>query len=162
MTQETMTHADFIKPGIVYGFRTLGDFGSHSDGLGNLYYFGRSKQRCFLELPGTGEDVRKKQKEMLKKKGRHAGINAPSRMLLWVHVPDIDKFYDLLREQLRGWLQEREEVDGVQPEITHQVWVGDNYYTVSNVNVEDFGKWVRAIMNRLLNPPRVYRIDVEV
>ena len=157
-----MTHADFIKPGIIYGFRTLGDFGSHSDGLGNLYYFGRSKQPCFLQLPRTGEDVRKNQKEMLKKKGRHTGINQPSRVLLWVRVDDIDKYYDLFREQLRGWLQEREEIDGVQPEITNELWVGDNYYTVSNVNVEDFGKWVRAIMNRLLHPPRVYRIDVEV
>ena len=161
------THADFIKPGVIYGFRTLGDYGSFADGEGHIYYFGRSKQESFLELPAAGEDMQKDQKEMLKKKGRHVGLNAPSRMLLWARVNDIDKFWDEFREQLRGWLVPREEIDGVQPRITNQLCVGDNYYTVANVGPEDFGTWCRATMDRLVHPrvlvqPRVFRIDVEV
>ena len=82
-------------------------------------------------------------------------------------VNDIDKFWDEFREQLRGWLGPREEIDGVQPLITNQLCVGDNYFTVANVGPGDFGKWCRAMMDRLMHPrvlvqPRVFRIDIEV
>ena len=32
-----MQHADHIKPGLLYGYRTKGDYGDFSDGQGNMY-----------------------------------------------------------------------------------------------------------------------------
>ena len=156
-----MNHADHARPGVIFGFRTLGDFGEYSDGQGHMYYFGRTKQKCFLELPLTGEEVEKNQKEMLKTKGRHNGLNAPSRMLMWVRVKDIDMCWEDFRVQLRGWLRTGVAVKD-EPIITNHLWVGDNFYTVENVGPADFGKWCRATMDRIIKPARVFRIDVEV
>ena len=155
-------HADFVKPGVIYGFRTVGDYGDYSDGLGNVYYFGRSKQKCFLDLPVSGEDMIAAQKEMLKKKGRFTGLSGPSTMLLWVRVTDIEKFWDDFRMRLRDWLPHRVQIENVSPLITQQCVLGDQYYTVENMNVGDFGKWCRETMEKLIVPPRVFRIDVEV
>ena len=38
-----------------------------------------------------------------------------------------------------------------RPEVTHQCAVGDNWFTVANVDVSDFGEWCRAIMQKLLD-----------
>ena len=37
------------QPGVVYGFRTVGDYGCYSDGLGAMYIFGRTKARAMVE-----------------------------------------------------------------------------------------------------------------
>ena len=154
-------NADFIKPGIIYGYRAVADYGDFSDGQGNIYYFGRSKQQCMLDLDVSGENMIQDQKDMLKKKVRRTGLNAPSRMLMWVRVEDIDKYWDDFKQQLRGWRRERDEIDGTSPLITNVLVVGDNWYTVENMGPADFGTWCRAMMQKILNPPRVFRIDVE-
>ena len=143
--------ADFVKPGVVYGYRAVCDYGDFSDGQGHVYYFGRSKQRCVLDLDLSGEDPSQAQKDMLRGKLRRTGLNSPSRILLWVGVADVDKAWDDFREQLRGWRPgwTREEIDGVLPIITHVVSLGDNYYTVENLGPEDFGTWCRAVMQRI-------------
>ena len=142
-----MSHEDFVKPGVIYGFRAVCEYGSFSDGQGNIYYFGRSKQKALLDFesaPGTEAT----QKELLRTKCRRVGMNAPSRMLLWAKVPDVEKCWDEFRQQLR-W--SRFEVEGMKrPEVTHQCAVGDNWFTVANVDVSDFGEWCRAIMQKLL------------
>ena len=153
------SQADHVRPGVVFGYRTRGDWGSYSDGEGAVYYFGRTKQKAALDLDVNAANAVENQKELLRNKMRRVGLNAPSRMLLWVHVSDIDKYWDEFKQQLRGyWMR----VDGTQPLITNQLCLGDHFFTVANMGVEDFGTWCKASMNKLLNPPRVYRIDVEV
>jgi hypothetical protein len=159
---EGPTHADFIKPGVIFGFRSVGDYGDYSDGQGNVYYFGRSKQPCMLDLSLVGENVTQNQKDMLKRKVRCVGLNAPSRILLWVRVDDIDKYWDEFRQQLRGWdRRARDGIEGTGPIITNVLVVGDNWYTVENMGPQAFGSWCRAIMQKVLHPLRVMRIAVE-
>ena len=75
-------------------------------------------------------------------------MNAPSRMLLWAKVPDVEKCWDEFRQQLR-W--SRFEVEGMKrPEVTHQCAVGDNWFTVANLDVSDFGEWCRGTMQKVL------------
>ena len=81
MLQRPMVAADFIKPGVIYGYRTKGDYGEYSEGQGNVYYFGRSKQKDVLDLACVGEALQEQQCELLKKKCSRSGLNAPSRIL---------------------------------------------------------------------------------
>ena len=148
------TNEDFVHPGIIYGFRTIGDY----DG-DNIFYFGRSKQECFLNLDGDSAQ----QKEMLRRKGKFGGIGAPSRILLWARVEDIDEMWFMFKQELtRGWLRRPTAVGDIVPNITHQLSLGENWFQVDNVGVEDFGTWCRATMQRLLNGPRVFQVDVEM
>ena len=48
-------NADFIKPGVIYGYRTKGDYGEYSEGQGDVYYFGRSKRKDMLDFACLGE-----------------------------------------------------------------------------------------------------------
>jgi len=156
------TAADFEHPGIIFGYRAIADFGDFSDGKGHVYYFGRSKQQCMLDLDVSGEpnEVHQDQKNLLRRMMRLSGLNSPSRVLLWVRVQDLDKAWDDFREQLRGWRQEREEIEGTSPLITQELLLGDNFYTVENLGPEDFGTWCKAIL-QILHPPRVFTIDIE-
>ena len=146
--------ADFVKPGIMFGYRTISEYGSFSDGEGNIYNFGRSSQRCMLDLQrADGEeagDWARRQKDMLKNKMRRTGLNAPCRLLMWVRVPDIDKFWDDFKEELAGWGSVRRGIEGTSPLITQQCVVGDNYYTVANMNVTDFGNWCNAVSDKMI------------
>ena len=85
-----MSHQDFVVPGVIYGFRAVCEYGSFSDGLGNIYYFGRSKQKDMLDFAclgeGTSTPEHEQQCELRKKKCNRSGLNAPSRVLLWVRV----------------------------------------------------------------------------
>jgi len=150
---------DHVRPGVVFGYRTRGDWGSFADGEGHMYYFGRTKQAAALEHDCDAANAEEVQKELLRNKMRRVGLNAPSRILLWAHVSDIDKYWDEFKQQLRGyWMR----VSGTQPLITNQLCVGDHYFTVANMGPGEFGEWCKASMKKLLNPPRVFRIDVEV
>ena len=148
-------HADFVKPGIIFGYRAVCDYGSFSDGLGHIYNFGRSTQACMLELrhkPGeeAGHWIQR-QKDMLKNKMRRTGLNAPSRMLLWARVSDIEKYWDEFKRQLGGW-GGRLPVEGTEPLVTQQLVLGDQYYTVENMGVSEFGTWCNALITKLLEP----------
>ena len=159
-------HADFVKPGIIFGYRAGGDYGSFRDGLGtkagtnralvgHIYNFGRSTQACMLELRRKdGEEAGhwiQRQKDLLKNKMRRTGLNAPSRMLLWVRVSDIETYWDEFKRQLNGW-GGRLPVGTTEPLVTQQLCVGDHYYTVRNMGVHQFGEWCNALLTKLLQP----------
>ena len=159
--------ADFINPGIIFGYRAIADYGDFSDGQGHVYYFGRSKQQCMLELDVSGEqhEVHQGQRDLLRKRMRCTGLNSPSRILLWVRVQDVDKAWDDFQEQLRGWRDERDAIEGTSPLITNVLVLGDNWFTVENLGPEDFGTWCKAMLDEILNPRAVSRlltIDIDV
>ena len=150
--------ADFVKPGIIWGYRTIGDYGEYSDGEGNAYCFGRSRLRGFINLDVNAEDTAAKQKQMLKERGRRTGLNTPCTILMWVRVDDVDRWWDEFKQELRR----PKDYGEVVPEITNQLCLGDNFFTVSNLNPTEFGEWCCKRMQRLLVPPRVLEIVVEV
>ena len=152
--------ADFVKPGIIWGYRTMGDYGLYSDGEGNAYCFGRSRLRCFIDLDVNAEDAAARQKQMLKERGRRTGLNMPCTILMWVQVGDVDRWWDESKQELRR--PKGSDYGEVVPEITNQLDLGDNFFTVSNLNPTEFGEWCCKRMQRLLVPPRVLQILVEV
>ena len=134
-------------PGVVYGFRTIGEYGSYSDGLGTMYVFGRSRSRDMVEFDrgvhGAYADAC--MKELLMGRSHHRGLNAPAVILLWARVPDIYEGWDKMNNLLKGIYMPRP-FEFEEPIITNHLAIGHNYYTVSNVNHEEFGQWVRAHM----------------
>ena len=179
MAQRPMIAADFIKPGVIYGYRTKGDYGEYSEGQGNVYYFGRSKQKDVLDLACVGEALQEQQCELLKKKCSRSGLNAPSRILLWVRVCNIEKAWDELRRALRTPYAPFSNDRASEPEppasITNHLMLGDNFYTVEGLGPNDFGIWIRAVVDKIVESParvvdsfraaaavRVYRILIEV
>jgi hypothetical protein len=159
-TDEGPIHADFVKQGVIFGYRAGGDYATKG-----IYNFGRSTQACMLELrrkdgEDDGEWIRR-QKDMLKTKMRRTGLNAPSQMLLWVRVSDVETYWDEFKRQLGGWggrLQTKATIenlalvpiDGKEPLVTQQLDVGDQFYTVENMGVSDFGTWCNALISKLL------------
>ena len=140
------THRDFVKPGIIYGFQTEGSYRSGGPGsedlVGNVYYFGRSKLKCYLDLPCTGERLQEKQIELLKKKGRFGGLNAPVRMVLWGTCSDVDGGWETLKERLRFQIPQR--AGGITPgHVTQLSMFGDNWFC-SNLDAATFGRWLNA------------------
>ena len=75
----------------------------------------------------------------------HRGLNAPAVILLWARVPDIYEGWDKMNNLLKGIYMPRP-FEFEEPIITNHLAIGHNYYTVSNVNDEEFGQWVRAHM----------------
>ena len=135
-------------PGVVYGFRAVGEYGSYSDGYGTMYVFGRSRSRDMVEFDRGMFDrtyADASMKEMLMGRSHHRGLNAPAAILLWARVPDIYEGWDKLNNNLKGIYVHRQ-FDFAEPIITNHLALGSNYYTVSNVNHEEFGRWVRAHM----------------
>ena len=151
-------HADTVKPGVIFGYRAVSDYGS----FGDIYNFGRSTQACMLQLRQeageTAGDLAQRRKEMLRNKMRRTGLNAPSRILLWARVSDIDKYWDEFKRQVGGW-GGRLPVDAgtAEPLITQQLQVGDAYYTVENMGVSEFGTWCKALISKLLEPEQARR-----
>lgn len=133
--QPILQHSDFARQGVVYGYRAVGDYGSAAVGLGNIYYFGRSKQASVFAVRGNDEET---QKETLRKKCKRDGLNAPRRVMLWVRVQDVDQVWEDVRMKLRG-----------QPLITNHATLGDNWYTVENMGPEDFGTWCDGVVRQL-------------
>ena len=179
MLQRPMVAADFIKPGVIYGYRTKGDYGEYSEGQGNVYYFGRSKQKDMLDFACAGEAVHEQQRELLRKKCSRSGLNAPSRILLWVRVCDIEKVWDELRRALRTpyapFSNDRPSEPEPPTSITNHLMLGDNFYTVEGLGPNDFGIWIRAVVDKIVESParvvdslraaaavRVFRILIEV
>ena len=134
-------------PGVVYGFRTLGEYGSYSDGLGSMYVFGRSRSRDMVEFDrGMHEPhADANMKEMLLSRPHHRGLNSPAVILLWARVSDIYEGWDKINNLLKGIYMPRP-FEFEEPIITNHLAMGNNYYTVSNVNHGEFGQWVRAHM----------------
>jgi hypothetical protein len=147
----------FVKPGVIYGYRAIADYGDFSAGQGHVYYFGRTKQRSILSLDVSGEqDLNEDQIYLLRRKLGRTGLNTPSRVLLWVRVDDIDRAWDNFREQLRGWLHQRDGIEGPTPILTNVLSLGDNWFTVENLGPEDFGKWCNAILQKILAQLQVF------
>ena len=73
------SNADFIRPGVIYGYRACGDYGDDR----NIYYFGRTKQAVARACPVSGEGIFERQKLVLKNRCRRVGLNTPSSMLIW-------------------------------------------------------------------------------
>ena len=130
--------------GVVFGYRTLGDFG---DGAGHLYYFGRSRQRALYELSteGLADGLQVRQKKALRTKCRRVGLNAPKRVLLWGRSEDVDRDWDELKSFLRGHRRTNNVV-----RITNQVWVGDNFFSCEDMGPTDFGLWLRTVWDRVI------------
>jgi len=132
----TRTQEDYERPGVLYGYRAVSDYGSFADGLGHVYYFGRSKKRYAIEAANVEE-----QKMVLKRKIKRRGLNLPSRILLWCIVPNVDHAWDELKEAL-VWSRKS---TNWSPEITQQCVLGDHWFTVGNMGPEDFGAWCKEI-----------------
>ena len=188
-------NADFIKPGVIYGYRTKGDYGEYSEGhqsksyarcfglQGDVYYFGRSKRKDMLDFAclgeGTSTPEHEQQCELLKKKCNRSGLNAPSRVLLWVRVCDLETTWDEVRRALRTPYFPFNHDRASEPEppatITHHPVLGAKFYTVEGIGPYDFGIWMRAVVDQILKTPtrvadsfraaaavRVFRIVIEV
>jgi hypothetical protein len=176
-------HADHIKAGVLYGYRTQGDYGDFSDGQGNVYYFGRTRQKDVLDFKCTSiawtQEDKDVTRELLRKKCNRTGLNAPSRILLWKRVCDIEKGWDELRRALRTPYAPFSDDRASEPEpptsITNHVALGDNYYTVEGIGPDTFGIWIREVVSKTVRSPtrvtdsfraasavRVYRIEIEV
>ena len=176
-------NADFIKPGVIYGYRTKGDYGEYSEGQGNVYYFGRTRQKDVLDFKCTSiawtQEDKDVTRELLRKKCNRTGLNAPSRILLWKRVCDIEKGWDELRRALRTPYAPFSDDRASEPEpptsITNHVALGDNYYTVEGIGPDTFGIWIREVVSKTVRSPsrvadsfraasavRVYRIEIEV
>ena len=146
------THADFVKKGLIYMYRPLADFGDEK----HVYYFGRTKQACMLELKveDGANSFDAGRLDLLKKKCKCVGLNTPSRVLLWACVSDVDYCWDELRRELvGGWMgTQRLEIEGRDdlqaPEVTQYLLLGDNWFGVSNMCPGDFGSWCRAFAEK--------------
>ena len=176
-------HADHLKAGVLYGYRTKGDYGEYSEGQGNVYYFGRTRQKDVLDFKCTSiawtQEDKDVTRELLRKKCNRTGLNAPSRILLWKRVCDIEKGWDELRRALRTPYAPFSDARHREPEpptsITNHLALGDNFYTVEDLGPNDFGIWIRAVVDKIVKAParvvdslraaaavRVFRILIEV
>ena len=157
---EGPTHEDFIKPGVIYGFRTLGMYPRQTGNVPEkyIYCFGRSRHEAFREVPEDGEGAATEQKALLRKR-RFTGMNAPNYMTLWVRVADIEKCWDAFRQCLRRGACDPVTIDGVAPSLTQDYEVGDNFYTVWNMGTETFGRWCRATMQKIVEPPQLVPVQ---
>ena len=176
-------HADHLKAGVLYGYRTKGDYGDFSDGQGNVYYFGRTRQKDVLDFKCTSiawtQEDKDVTRELLRKKCNRTGLNAPSRVLLWVRVCDLETTWDEVRRALRTPYFPFNHDRASEPEppatITNHPVLGDNFYTVEGIGPYDFGIWIRAVVDQILKTPtrvadsfraaaavRVFRIVIEV
>ena len=141
------------KRGVIFGYRAVSDYGSFEDGQGHVYNFGRSTRESLIELEKkegeTFSELQQRQKDLLRYKMRRTGLNGPSRVLMWVRVDDIDKYWDEFKEQLHGW-GGRFQVEDKEPLVTQQLLLGDYFYTVENMGVGEFGTWCNAMLTKLL------------
>ena len=138
--------------GIIFGYIAMGEYGEYSDGEGAMYYFGRSARKCMLRLDADGPDAKHEKKEMIKKRIGMRGLNAPSRVLVWERTNDLEKVWDLFKIELSGWRSQREVAEGPvqgRPEITQQLYIGDNWYTVSNMLINEFGERCTETLQKL-------------
>ena len=135
--------ANVAQPGVVFGYRPLADFGSFSDGLGNIYKFGRSR----LEEMWNRDvmDCVDLQKELLVRRVNCGGLNRPSTILLWVYTDNVAELWDRVKRHLKGnWWRDREPQD-LTPIITNHLRLGDSWYSVGNMGPTDFGTWAREL-----------------
>ena len=135
-----------MKEGLIYGFETVGSFGGAP-----LYNFGRTRVQDVVQMQRqaraeSNEDWANRQKDVLKKRMKRFGLNTPSRMLLWLRVPDLDAAWDELVEHLRGHGTFMSKA-GTIPLVTLQMQLGDHWYTVENLSSEQFGKWIQTVMH---------------
>ena len=138
--------------GIIFGYLAVGEHGEYSDGEGAMYYFGRSRKRCMLDLNAKGSDAKHEKKDMIRKRVGQRGLNAPSKVLVWERTNDLERVWDLFKIELSGWRSQREVAEGPvqgRPVITQQLYVGDNWYTVSNMLINEFGEWCTEILQKL-------------
>ena len=131
--------------GVIYGYRTFGDFGDDA----NIYYFGRTKVQAVynMSLEGVPDGVHARQKKMLKSRLRRVGMNAPSRVLLWGRTTNVDRDWDDMKDFLKGHRRRLFNVVQQHPLITNELWVGDNFFTCESHGPEDLGLWVRSVWN---------------
>ena len=133
-----------MEPGLLFGYRPLADYGSYSDGLGNIYRFGRTRLKDLWgrEVMGNVE----MQKEMLVKRLNCMGLNKPSTILLWVYTEDVVELWDRMKRQLKGGWWRPTPVENAPPTIpiiTNHLRLGDSWFSVENMGPADFGVWVR-------------------
>ena len=135
-------------PGVVFGFRTLGDYGCYSDGLGAMYIFGRTKLRSLVDYEPVGAQLENERNmcALIRERTKHMGLNSPSRIVVWARVPDLYAGWYTLTDVLKGLLIPDVDAGVPDPIITNHLVLGTNYYSVSNMNEEDFGIWVKAHM----------------
>ena len=126
--------------GVVYAYRPVADYGSFADGLGHIYYLGRSKRREFSAPDLMGNETL--QKEVLSRYGQARGLNRASRILMWIHVPDMQAVWDRLIDHARGnvWCT-RTDPASERPTLTHHCALGDNWYSCNNTGPTGIGEW---------------------
>ena len=135
------------QPGVVYGFRTVGDYGCYSDGLGAMYIFGRTKARAMVEYENEIEGQLQHEinmGELIRNHTHHKGLNSPGHVMVWARVPDVHTGWYTLSDVLKGFVIPTVEVSVPVPIITNHLVLGSNFFSVSNVNEEDFGIWINA------------------
>ena len=133
------------ESGVVYAYRPIAEYGSFSDGLGDIYYIGRSKRREF-SAPDVmlSHDL---QKEVLNRCGPARGLNKASRVLLWMHVPDMQGMWERLVDNVRGnvW-RPRLDPANERPALTHHCGLGDNWYSCATMGPGGIGEWLCEVM----------------
>ena len=90
------------------------------------------------------------QNEALVRRLKFGGLNRPSRMVLWLRVPecDLDAVWDRMRDNLKGVIWRDRPGAGVRPVLTNHTEIGDNWFTVNNVNCTDFSEWCEEVANQ--------------
>jgi len=137
-----MNHSSFIKPGVLYGIRTVGSYN-----LQATYYFGRSKTQALRNLAGEAtEERRSAQKEILRSRCKRNGLHAPRDVFLWVGVEDVESAWDRFKQRLR-W----------SPDVEQVQELGDNWFT-STLSSDNFPVWCRATATALFDAPRVQQV----
>lgn len=131
--------------GVVYAYRPIAEYGSFVDGLGDIYYLGRSKRGEFSAPDVMVEE--KLQKEVLSRYGPARGLNKPSRILLWMHVPDMQGLWERLIDQARGnvW-RPRLDTANERPALTHHCALGDNWYSCATMGPAGIAEWLQEVM----------------
>ena len=117
-----MTHADFKKAGIIYGFQPVGRLPGTT---AHVYCFGRSARKAALSATTVT-----KRREVLRH--HQTGLNRCERILYWKHTTDLETSWDALKQRLRG-----------NPVATHLHQIGDNWFS-SEMGPDAFALWLQA------------------
>ena len=138
-----MQNQDYRKPGVVFCFETVGK--KYTEASPHFpqttYYFGCTQNAFASILPVADSE---KQVTLIKKRMKRDGLNAPREMLMWVRARDIYEFWDLLKYGLiwskhpLGFPWANDKV----PKVVRHQDVGDRYFSVTNMDSKEFGKWL--------------------
>ena len=116
--------------GTIYCYRARG--WTRALGFVPLYYCGRSRNAKLHS--NTDVDL---QKDLLRRFCRREGLNGPQCVCFWEVSSDLERDWEYVRMHLRGPASFRNGLGTPLPPIAPQLWLGDNWFTASNVGDGD-------------------------